>query len=64
MRLVIEIWVTGKSGTKRKGRKSGGGGKGAGVLWPLCVLGCISAVAVEGACVRDCRGWGCVQLAQ
>jgi hypothetical protein len=25
------------------------------VLWPLCMFGCISAVVVEGACVRDCR---------
>jgi hypothetical protein len=33
------------------------------VLWPLCVFGCISVV-VEGACVWDCRGLGCVQLVQ
>jgi hypothetical protein len=30
----------------------------AGVLWPLCVFGCISVVALEGSCVRDCRGLG------
>jgi hypothetical protein len=29
----------------------------------LCVFGCISVVVMEGACVRDCRGWGYVQLA-
>jgi hypothetical protein len=28
------------------------------VLRPLCVLGCISTVVVEGACVKDCRGLG------
>jgi hypothetical protein len=27
-------------------------------LWLLCVFGCISVVAVEGVCVRDCRGLG------
>jgi hypothetical protein len=26
-------------------------------LWPLCVFGCISVFVVEGACVRDCRGF-------
>jgi hypothetical protein len=25
-------------------------------LWPLCVFGCISAVVVHGACVRDFPG--------
>jgi hypothetical protein len=33
---------------------------GCWVLWSLCVFGCISVVVVEGACVRDCRGLGCV----
>jgi hypothetical protein len=27
-------------------------------LWPLCMLGCISAVVVEGACIKNCRGLG------
>jgi hypothetical protein len=31
---------------------------GCWVLWPLCVLGFISVVVVEGACVQDCRGLG------
>jgi hypothetical protein len=31
---------------------------GCRVLWPLCVLGCISVLIVEGACVRDCRALG------
>jgi hypothetical protein len=31
-------------------------------LWSLYVFGCISVVLVEGACVRDCRGLGCVKL--
>jgi hypothetical protein len=33
---------------------------GCWVLWHLCVFGCISVFVVEGACVRACRGWGCV----
>jgi hypothetical protein len=66
IRLDIDIWVISKSGTKKEGV-----GKGLGVwgeLWrlldflALCVFGCISVV-MEGACVRDCRGWGYVQLA-
>jgi hypothetical protein len=36
---------------------------GCWVLWPFCVLGCISVV-VEGACVRAAGGWSCVQLVQ
>jgi hypothetical protein len=28
------------------------------LLWSLCVVGCISLVVVEGACVRDGRGLG------
>jgi hypothetical protein len=32
--------------------------EGCWVLWPFCVFGFISVVAVEGACVRDCRGLG------
>jgi hypothetical protein len=27
-------------------------------LWPLCVLGYISVVVVEGVCVSNCRGLG------
>jgi hypothetical protein len=27
-------------------------------LWPLCVLGYISAVVVEDGCVRDCSVLG------
>jgi hypothetical protein len=27
-------------------------------LWSLCVFRCICIVVVEGACVRDCRGFG------
>jgi hypothetical protein len=43
------------------------GGKGCGgyrALESLCVLGCSSVVIVEGACMRDCRRMGCVQLVQ
>jgi hypothetical protein len=29
--------------------------KGYWDFWPFCVLGCISAMPVEGACVRGCR---------
>jgi hypothetical protein len=57
----IEIWVIGKGGTKREGRKGHGWRKrnrGCWVLWPLCVFGYIYAVVVEGAFVRDCRGLG------
>jgi hypothetical protein len=42
--------------------KMGEWGKRCGgyMVWgPSCVLGCISAVVVEGACVRDCRRMGC-----
>jgi hypothetical protein len=62
--IEIEICVIGIGDTKQ------GGWKGVGVwgkmfgdycaLWPLCVLGYISAVVVKGACVRDCRGLGAV----
>jgi hypothetical protein len=37
---------------------------GCWALWPLCMFKCISTVVVEGAYVRDYRGWGCVQLVQ
>jgi hypothetical protein len=30
----------------------------------LVVFGCISDVVVEGACVKDVRGLGCVWLVQ
>jgi hypothetical protein len=29
---------------------------GCWVLWPLCALGYVSVVVVEGACVRDFSG--------
>jgi hypothetical protein len=58
IKLVIEI---GKGGTE-KGRCVGEV-MGCWVLWPLCVFGCVSVV-VEGACIRDYRGWGCVQFIQ
>jgi hypothetical protein len=46
-----------KAGIERGGW--GGLGKGYGafwVLWLLCVFGCISSAAVDGACVSDYRG--------
>jgi hypothetical protein len=68
IRLDIEIWVIGKGGTKKEEQEKGwvGGEElwGLWVLWPLCAFGCISVVVVECACVRDCRGWGCVWLVQ
>jgi hypothetical protein len=64
IRLQIEIWVIGKGGTKRSSRKEAVGDEGAAVFCGPYVLGCISTVAVEGACVRDYRELGCVQLAQ
>jgi hypothetical protein len=51
--LKREVW--------EKGWVGGRSVMGCWVLWPLCVFGCIFVV-VEGVCVRDCRGWGCVQL--
>jgi hypothetical protein len=33
-------------------------------FWPLCVFECISVIVVEGVFVRNCRGWGCVQLVE
>jgi hypothetical protein len=60
--LEIETWVIGKGGTKGGGQKGVSGWEkrygGCWILWPLCVLGCISAVVVEDACVRDCKGLG------
>jgi hypothetical protein len=29
------------------------------VLWPLYVLGCVSAVVLEGAVSGIAKGWGC-----
>jgi hypothetical protein len=48
--LDIEIWEIGKGGNKRMDREGVGG---CWVLWPLCLLGYISVVVVEGAYVRD-----------
>jgi hypothetical protein len=59
IRLVIDFGELVKVVLKRRGGKRGGWGKrygGCWVLWPLCELGCISVIVVEGACVRDCRG--------
>jgi hypothetical protein len=60
--LKIETWVIGKDGIKMGDRKRRSGWEkryvGCWVLWPLCVLGCISTAVMEGACVRNCRGLG------
>jgi hypothetical protein len=45
-----------KGGRKREWDEQGNSFEGYRVLGPLCVLGCSSAVVLEGACVRDCRG--------
>jgi hypothetical protein len=62
IRLDIEIWEIDKGGTKRGSRERselvGNRYGGCWVLWTLHVFGCISAIAVEGACVTDCRGLG------
>jgi hypothetical protein len=52
IRLEIEPWVISKGGNKLGVRKRYGGCL---VLFPLCMLGCISTVVAEGACVRDCQ---------
>jgi di/tricarboxylate transporter len=62
VRLDIEIWEIGKGGTKRGVRKRGRwmGDELWGLLSFLALVHvwCISAVVVEGVCVRDCRGLG------
>jgi hypothetical protein len=61
--LEIENWVICKGSAKREWKGWGlvGGEKYGGclVLWPLCVLGYIYAVALEDACVWDYRRLGC-----
>jgi hypothetical protein len=60
IRLVIDLGKLVK-GILRGGECVGGWGKryvGCWVLWPLCVLGYIPIVVVEGACIRDCRELG------
>jgi hypothetical protein len=61
IKLVIIFGELVKVAQKRGGLEKGMGewGKRYGgywVLWPLCVLGYISAVVVEGVCVRHCKG--------
>jgi hypothetical protein len=59
--LEIETWVIGKGGTKRGVKRVGELWKRYGscwFLWSLHVFGYISAVVVEGVCVRDCRELG------
>jgi hypothetical protein len=43
-----------RSGVDEWRKQSGG----CWFLWSLCVFGCISVVVVEGASVRDCKGYG------
>jgi hypothetical protein len=56
--LEIEMWVIGKGGTRREGKKRGVGEE----VWELlgfvalCVFKYISAIVVESAYVRDFRG--------
>jgi hypothetical protein len=60
IKLDIEVWEIGKGGGEGgvwEGKKD----RGCWVFWSLCVFGC-TAVAVERACVRNCRGLGLVQL--
>jgi hypothetical protein len=59
IRVVIDFEELVKVALKRGHRKRGGQGKryvSYWVLWPLCVFGYTSVVALEGACVKDCRG--------
>jgi hypothetical protein len=53
--------VVGKGGAKGGWAEKEGEVKKFGSCWDLLslgVFGCISAVVVEGACVRDCRRLG------
>jgi hypothetical protein len=58
IRLHIEIWEIVKSSTKRQDGEKGwvGGGRGLEASGFYGMFGCVSVVAVEGVCVRDCRG--------
>jgi hypothetical protein len=62
----MHLWINIKTIKNKVGRqRQGEWGHPKGrhwVLWSLCVLGCISTVIVEGACVRDCRGLGDVYI--